>query len=107
MNVKKGDLAIIIKSFAGNEGKIVEVVEFLGSDPKFKGMQFGDGLGSCWLVRSDKQTLNIGASFPKLHMDEQVGVTSELPIPDAWLRPVSGLPDRDDITTDQPIKEHA
>lgn len=31
MNCQPGDLAIIIKSFAGNEGKIVRCIKFIGS----------------------------------------------------------------------------
>lgn len=30
MNCKPGDLAIIVKSWAGNEGKIVQCVKYLG-----------------------------------------------------------------------------
>lgn len=30
MNCKQGDLAIIVKSYAGNEGKVVRCVEYLG-----------------------------------------------------------------------------
>jgi len=32
MNCKQGDLAIVVKSVAGNEGKIVRCVRFIGKD---------------------------------------------------------------------------
>lgn len=30
MNCKQGDLAVIVKSYAGNEGKIVRCIDFIG-----------------------------------------------------------------------------
>lgn len=39
MNCKQGDLAIIVKSLAGNEGKIVRCVRFIGNDDAF---MYGD-----------------------------------------------------------------
>ena len=32
MNCKRGDVAVIVKSAAGNEGKVVTCLEFVGSD---------------------------------------------------------------------------
>lgn len=51
MNCKPGDLAIIIKSLAKNEGKIVEVLHAAGQDPVFKGSICNRGQGFCWFVK--------------------------------------------------------
>lgn len=37
MNCKPGDLAIVVRSVAGNEGRIVTVEEFIGEVPGFAG----------------------------------------------------------------------
>lgn len=96
MNVKKGDLAIIIKSSAGNSGKIVEVLEFLGENPIYNDEYFCINRGPCWLVHSDRP-LNSGEML------------TTFPIPDAWLRPVSGLDvgDEDLASLSDPQKEKA
>jgi hypothetical protein len=80
MNVKQGDLAIIIKSLAGNEGRIVSVVEFLGTDQGFCG--FPAVPSPLWMVDSFLPIRNVGGWLAPS------GV-----VPDAWLRPVSGLPE--------------
>jgi len=78
MNVKQGDLAIIIKSLAGNEGRIVSVVKFLGAG---QGLYGFPGVPSpVWIVTSISPIRNIGGWLAPS------GV-----VPDAWLRPVSGL----------------
>ena len=47
MNCKPGDLAVIVRSWAGNEGKIVRCVELVNS-PDFEGLTFLDG--PRWLI---------------------------------------------------------
>lgn len=89
MNVKVGDLAIMIKSarYPQHIGMIVEVVKFLGES---------DNLWGCHtskpLMTRDKFTGEMGGSH-------------KFAIPDANLRPVSGLDDPDSEVTDKPIEE--
>lgn len=85
MNVKAGQKAIIIKSFVGNEGKIVEVLEYLGENPVYgAGRPWNTGDGPCWLIQGfENMTNTLGKVF------------SKAPIPDAWLRPVSDIPDEE------------
>ncbi len=37
MNCKPGDLALVVRSSAGNEGKVVTCIRFLGHMPGWKG----------------------------------------------------------------------
>ena len=68
MNVKKGDLAEIIKSVDGiNVGKIVEVSDFAGNHSQH---------GPIWLVRS--RTLDL--------VTEYGGVGDNLHCADDWLK---------------------
>ena len=68
MNCKKGDLAIIIKSWAGNEGKIVTCLHYIGH---IDGYAFGED--DLWKIDRNLRT-NIGRT---------VNV-----FPDAWLMPI-------------------
>lgn len=77
MNVKQGDLAVQIGSLAENHGKICRVIQFEG-DIWHEGVLQRD----VWLVEYPspvKTTLG--------HVDTQAYCC------DAWLRPVSGIPD--------------
>lgn len=80
MNCKPGDLAILIKSHAGNEGKIVKVGKFYGTY-KFPiaGIHH-----DCYLIE---------------------GIASSDICPDCYMRPVSGLPMDEETHND--IKEPA
>ncbi|MBU9203103.1 hypothetical protein KTD31_17240 [Burkholderia multivorans] len=84
MNCKPGDLAIIVQDVCPqNVGIIVEIESAYGEYLDF---------GFCWNVR---------ASRPIAMMDASVGWIYQGSWgwhPDAWLRPVSGLPITDDIT---------
>jgi len=85
MNVRKGDLAIIIKALLPeNIGKIVEVFEPLGDDC---------GLGFRWRVKSAKpcRTLSV-VDFKTIYRDQD-----DIAVPDAWMRSITGLPITDDI----------
>lgn len=51
MRCKKGDLALIIKSMAGNEGKVVTCLEYIGHNPgifTFEGRDINLSCGGDW-----------------------------------------------------------
>jgi hypothetical protein len=76
MNCQLGDLAIQISSRSGNEGRIVKVVKWYGV------RNFTNGThDECWLCEAPNVQPNY--FFPAGHYA----------IPDAWIRPVSGLPE--------------
>lgn len=87
MNVKPGDLAIIIKSDFGNEGSIVEVLR-----PHMR----VSSIGPMWVVQVMRDT-------PCVNMDTGLALVIKAgaiaACDDAWLRPVSGLPDADENET--------
>lgn len=91
MNVKQGDLAIQIKSSAGNEGKVVRVLSFVGAKPFYEGFTWYKSIDDvCWLV-------DYGAKTPCSRSEpNQIA-----PVPDSWLRPISGLPDPE--STDEQV----
>jgi hypothetical protein len=90
MNCKTGDLAIVIhqSEAAPNVGRIVEVIEWAG--------ERGTGRWPCWVV---KATSPMNAFKP---LTNEPTKSLEGIIPDAWLRPISGLPldeeTRDEVT---------
>jgi hypothetical protein len=97
MNVKPGDLAIVIGSKAGNQGKIVEVIGPLGVEPIYGGLKWGRGTGNFfWLVKGNTALYDTGGN-----------IRSIIPCRDIWLRPVSGLPDAEHTDESEPIKELA
>ncbi|MBU9604438.1 hypothetical protein [Burkholderia multivorans] len=81
MNCKIGDLAIVIRAPGAPEniGRIVKVVGILGEVRGY----------FCWDVACDSPVavFSSGVKSMKTHGG----------IPDAWLRPVSGLPITDDV----------
>jgi len=84
MNCKPGDLAYITHQSAAapNLGRIVEVIE---ARPARNGW-------ALWLVTS---------VAPMNGIDPETGkpaTTQRGVIPDAWLRPISGVPVTDDVT---------
>lgn len=89
MNCREGDLAICIKSAAGNEGKIFKCVKgigyifFLDADDRL----FRD---FAWQISPD------AANF--------AGMKSDL-MPDSFLKPIQGDGDVDDITTHENNKD--
>jgi len=102
MNVKPGDLAILINAaLQENIGKIIEVVEFIGI-PKF----INDGNNDYWKVK-------INSTFRvQIHSAEgidygEVPPGSFLFQRESWLFPISGLPDNEEIKDEKPIKEIA
>ncbi len=94
MNVKPGDLAIIIKSIAGNEGKIVKVLYGMGINPEYAGYTWCFGSGYCWMCELSSPGKDIHGNL-----------FSQFPIPDSRLRPISGLPMEEE--TEQKLKEPA
>ncbi|WP_139094004.1 hypothetical protein [Burkholderia sp. CCA53] len=91
MNCKPGDIAIVTRTRCGKGvGKIVEVVRLAVNGEIFvtrEGKRIAadlEGWGVCWVIRGDR--LKWG--------DDQI---AERAFPDAYLRPVSGLPITDDI----------
>ena len=76
MNCKQGDLAIVVRSYAGNEGKIVRCLRFVGSVPGY----YLDH--DHWLVDT-VITSNLGYKDPYF--------------PDKILRPIRDQPGEDEI----------
>lgn len=87
--MSKGDLAIIIKSHAGNEGVFCEVLEAFDRDQYPRAAQY-PGYDLVWMILPAR-------SIP----DSQGQLWSIGSIPDAWLRKVSGIPDADTTETEQ------
>jgi len=78
MNCKQGDLAIIVRSKAGNEGRLCTVLEMLGENPFYDGFPWNFRDGPCWLIEYAGTPAfdNFGQKYKRA------------PIPDAWLRPI-------------------
>lgn len=101
MNCKKGDLAVIVRSMAGNEGRIVQCLR-IATDAELSEANIYTGLPHPFWV-TDKQ-LPCAFSFG----GHSSGVSHAF-IPDAWLRPIrdsdgtdemlriAGLPKRDEV----------
>lgn len=91
MNVKTGDIAIVIKSLKGQSiGTIVEVEKAYGD---------WGGLGFCWVVNSPRPVMTAQPDCTNQRM------AFRYLVPDEWLRPVNGLPIEDEVTED--LKETA
>lgn len=99
MNCQQGDIAKIIRSEAGNEGRQVVVLHRIGAaeanailGPGFAG--YGS-LGPLWLIQPLQPLRQQNAQWQmvRLSMEKQ-------PFPDAWLRPIRGEPIADDIPAD-------
>lgn len=86
MNCKPGDLAIVIRAPGAPEniGRVVKVIDALGEVRGY----------FCWNVASDSPVAVFNNGVKS--MKAQGG------IPDAWLRPVSGLPITDDVEDEVP-----
>ncbi|MDE1866978.1 MAG: hypothetical protein KGI08_04615 [Thaumarchaeota archaeon] len=84
MNCKQGDLAIVVKSTAGNEGKIVTCLKLFNKVPGRT-----DSHGPLW--ETDTALNNFNGLTGKI-----VGTTRY--IPDSFLRPIKGLDELEDET---------
>ncbi|QUN28728.1 hypothetical protein KB879_01775 [Cupriavidus sp. KK10] len=84
MNCKPNDLAIVIRADAVPEliGQIVEVMHPSLPDSPY---------GFVWMVRFQTPKL-----FPGLFRGSVI-VDTDANCPDAWLRPITGLPIHDDV----------
>lgn len=89
MNCKQGDLAIIVKSLSGNEGKIVTCVKFL---PNFTGLSF-DGLVTCDAWEVDRE-------LPTRDKKRKTRFFK-----DSNLRPIRDNPGADETLTWLPVPE--
>lgn len=77
LRCKVDDIAFMVKSCAGNEGKICKVLKFLGENPIFDGVLWCIDEGPCWLVEYPSKTrTSLGDPF------------TIMPCPDAFLRPI-------------------
>ena len=85
MNCKQGDLAIVVRSVAGNEGKIVRCLKL---EPA--GFDYNDiDDGAIWVI---DRSLN--------WIDERTGRTGQSPsCPDINLRPIRDNPGPDETLT--------
>lgn len=92
MNCKPGDLAIIIRApfVPENVGRIVKVLKFVGVDD-------GGERSDWWRVESGGLPIKGRGGVFVLN-----GI-----VPDAYMRPVSGIPDTEEADAKQPIKEVA
>ena len=87
MNVKPGDLAIIVRSeFAEDIGTICEVMYLC--DP----FEWVDAEIPEWTCKSYRIGRVVDSDTGELRL------ALDFDIPDAWLRPVSGLPIDEDVT---------
>lgn len=87
MNCKQGDLAIIVKSNAGNEGKIVRCLRLVGEARSSDGIRMA---GECrW---------EIDRPIPTDLGDTATSVR------DAWLRPIRDDLLNDEITTSKELE---
>jgi hypothetical protein len=89
MNVSVGDMAVIIESECGNDGRIVTVERLLEPVP------------AIWLTRSEGSPLRGWVSDDP--DDRRMATDMHLEVLDSQLRRVSGLPDSDTIDTTLPI----
>lgn len=78
LRCKPGDLAVVITSFAGNEGKFVEVIRSLGVHPFWRGEYWCNGQGHVWLCKS------AGSQIKAMYGASGM----EMPIADNCLRPI-------------------
>jgi len=69
MNCKQGDLAIIVKSRAGNEGKIVRCLKLTGIKPYFG---VDGSLRDVWEWEIDSFVVNAGGKLVNYAPDDQL-----------------------------------
>jgi hypothetical protein len=89
--IQKDGLAIIIKSKAGNEGVIVRTLRPVGVVAYIGGETL------------DSWECDTGRRLPAFCVNGIRAFHRIRPIPTAYLRPVSGLPEVEDTTTERPV----
>lgn len=87
MNCKKGDLAIVVKSVCGNEGKIVTCLELIDDLQWMKG-DLPDGVEPGWII--DTELIAFDGSKSNLAKDSA-------------LRPIRDQPGEDETLTWAPV----
>lgn len=87
MNCKPGDMAIVVRSHSGNEGRVVEIVAYYG----YAKFHDGSAFSNCWLV---KGRLNGGICFTASLFG------ADRLFPDSYLRPL-----RPDGITDEEVRD--
>lgn len=85
-NCKAGDLAVVVRSFAGNEGKIVRCLEFVGTGRCDAGRRMG--------CPSEGPYTDLWRIDTPMSTDR--GSTTHL-MRDAWLRPIRDNPGTDEV----------
>ena len=87
LNCKQGDLAIVVNSVAGNEGKIVRCVKFIG---RVDFLDIGDSIknGAAWEV--DPPLPGLDGRLGSDCLDED-------------LRPIKPLDELDDVARDNEV----
>jgi hypothetical protein len=93
VNVKKGDMAILMKSQSDeNVGKICEVLEYVGR----QAWRETNDINDTWLVRFPEPIM--------VYLNTPTGVTvssqTEACVADAWLMPIRPAPEEDIIDTE-------
>lgn len=84
MNCQKGDMAIVVKSYAGHEGKIVTCLKFVG---KVRGLIGEDYWETDTNTRSED------------------GRTVDPHLRDSWMRPIRDQPGEDETLTWAPVPQ--
>lgn len=102
LRCRQGDLALVIKSAAGNEGAIVRVGKFLGESPLYRTIPWFAGEGPCWLVTFAHPANSINSKTGK-----RLQPFAEGPFPDAWLQPIRGNPKTTEETKKDRTLSHA
>lgn len=87
MNCKKGDMAIVVKSVCGNEGKIVTCLELIDDIQWIKG-DLPDGVEPGWII--DTELIAYDGSKSNF-------------IKDSALRPIRDQPGEDETLTWAPV----
>lgn len=99
MNVKPGDLAIVVSSISQeNIGRIVTVIRLVVAGERFAVGRRLVGDGNGWLVQCDRPLVITFEGKP-------VGTHCTRVYRDDCLRPISGVPVDDEVTDD--LKEPA
>lgn len=99
MNVKPGDLAIIIKAPWTPEmiGMIVKVERLAAIDEFFDTIKDG---APVWIVSSPN-------GIPVRYTNGEYRIDKQRPVSDSFLRPISGLSDNEEVKDEKLIKEIA
>ena len=93
LNCKVGDLAIVVRSKAGNKGKVVRCIELVTGFGYVLGRPIDSRLGALWKVDSPMRFTDGYGNF----------VGEERIAADSNLRPIRPLDEPETITTDDEV----